>query len=47
MRLIASAERASEKLDWRPEISLDEGLEKTVEFLREHPEHLKHGRYTV
>ncbi len=47
MRLIASAEKAKKELSWSADVSLETGLENVVRFLREHPEHLDPGRYTV
>ncbi|MFH1744536.1 MAG: SDR family NAD(P)-dependent oxidoreductase [bacterium] len=47
LRLISSAESARKDLGWEPEIALEEGLNRVVEFLRRHPDHLRPGRYTL
>jgi hypothetical protein len=36
MRLICDNRRARELLHWEPQVSLDEGLRRTIEFIREH-----------
>jgi UDP-glucose 4-epimerase len=36
-RIFLNAERAAEKLGWRPEVSLRDGLRRTVEYFRETP----------
>lgn len=36
-RLLSDNARALARLDWRPLISLDEGLDRTIEFLRSRP----------
>lgn len=47
LRLVASAEKAKKELGWDADVSLETGLENVVRFLREHPEHLDPGRYTI
>jgi dTDP-glucose 4,6-dehydratase len=47
MRLVCDSRRAREELGWRPEVSLDEGLGKTIAWIREHLESYKPGGYTV
>lgn len=37
-RSVLSYELANAELGWRPEVALDEGLRRTVEWFREHPE---------
>ncbi len=46
-RLLASNQKAKELLDWRPEISLIAGLEKTVEWFRGRTDLYKPGVYHV
>jgi NAD dependent epimerase/dehydratase len=45
--LIADATRAKELLGWEPRVSLDQGLARTVEFIRKHPELYDVSRYAV
>jgi NAD dependent epimerase/dehydratase len=47
MRLVCDSRRAWEELRWRPEVSLDEGLSRTIGWVREHLESYKAGRYTI
>lgn len=47
MRLVCDSRRAWEELGWRPEISLDEGLSRTISWVREHLETYKTGRYMI
>jgi NAD dependent epimerase/dehydratase len=47
MRLVCDSRRAWEDLRWRPEVSLDEGLSRTIAWIREHLESYKAGRYTI
>jgi NAD dependent epimerase/dehydratase len=47
MRLVCDSRRAWEELRWRPEVSLDEGLSRTIAWVREHLESYKAGRYTI
>ncbi|MDO8573669.1 MAG: UDP-glucose 4-epimerase GalE [Candidatus Daviesbacteria bacterium] len=35
--LVASAKKIKQELGWNPQISLDEGLKKTIDFFRSHP----------
>jgi dTDP-glucose 4,6-dehydratase len=46
-RLLASNQKAKEQLDWRPEISLIAGLEKTVHWFQGRSEFYKSGVYHV
>ena len=47
MRLVGSAQAACEQLGWHPSVSLEEGLARVVDFLSQHPEHLRPGKYTL
>ena len=47
MRLVCDNRLAREDLGWRPEVSLDEGLSRTIAWVREHLGGYKAGRYTV
>jgi NAD dependent epimerase/dehydratase len=47
MRLVCNSRRAWEELGWRPEVSLDEGLTRTIGWVTEHLDSYKSGRYTV
>lgn len=44
-RLVADASRARAELGWEPKVSLREGLERTVGFLRTHLERYKPSEY--
>ena len=46
-RLQADAGRARSVLGWTPRVSLEEGLQKTVDWIRNHPEGYRPGEYTV
>ena len=45
MRLLSDHSLARERLGWKPEVSLDQGLEQTIAWVREHPELYRAGRY--
>jgi dTDP-glucose 4,6-dehydratase len=45
MRLLADASLAGERLGWRAEVPLDEGLALTVAWIREHLDMYTPGRY--
>jgi len=47
MRLVCDSRRAWEELGWRPEVSLDEGLSRTIDWVREHLDGYKAGSYTI
>ncbi len=47
MRLVCDSRRAWEELGWRPEVSLDEGLARTIAWIREHLDSYKAGRYAI
>ncbi|MBP6210947.1 MAG: GDP-mannose 4,6-dehydratase [Anaerolineales bacterium] len=44
-RLISDNRLAREKLKWTPQVSLDEGLERTIAWMRSHLELYRPGRY--
>ena len=46
-RLLASNTRAADVLGWSPRVSLEEGLEKTITWLRDNLRHYRPGVYTV
>ncbi len=46
-RLLSDNRRARELLGWEPEVSLDHGLRRTVDWIAEHPEHFRVGQYVV
>jgi NAD dependent epimerase/dehydratase len=45
MRLLSDNSLAAERLGWRPEVSLDQGLAQTIAWIREHLEMYKVGTY--
>jgi NAD dependent epimerase/dehydratase len=47
MKLICDNRRAQELLDWEPQVSLDEGLRRTIDFIREHLERYKPQIYNL
>ncbi len=47
MKLIADASQAAELAGWAPAVSLEEGLRRTVEFIREHLDLYRPDAYTV
>lgn len=47
MRLIADRSKAKRLLDWEPQVSLDEGLGQTIEWIQAHPEFFAVGEYHV
>lgn len=46
-RLCADNRLAAELLGWKPEVSLDEGLARTIEWMRRHMERYRPGVYIV
>lgn len=46
-RLIADNTLAQHILDWRPRVSLEEGLKLTIDWMREHLDWYRPGFYTV
>ena len=47
MKLIADASQAAELTGWTPTVPLEEGLRRTVEFIREHLDLYRPDAYTV
>ena len=47
MKLIGSAARSREVLEWTPDITLDEGLAQTIEWMRTHGGRYKPSIYNV
>ena len=45
MRLISDHSLASLRLDWQPEVSLEQGLEQTIAWIQDHPELFRVGTY--
>ena len=45
LRLISDNRLAREKLGWSPQVSLDEGLERTIAWIRDHLDLYQPGRY--
>jgi NAD dependent epimerase/dehydratase len=46
-RLLSDNRLASERLGWQPQVSLEEGLRRTIAWMREHLELYEPGRYQV
>lgn len=47
MKLICDNSLAAEKMGWRPEYSLEEGLSLTIDWIREHISGYKPGQYNI
>jgi len=47
MRLLSDRSKARDVLGWEPRVGLEEGLHRTVEWVREHMELYQPGRYRV
>lgn len=47
MRLQSDNGRAGDVLGWRPQHTLAEGLEQTVDWIRQHLDHYRIGRYEI
>jgi NAD dependent epimerase/dehydratase len=45
MRLVSDNRLAREKIGWRPEVSLEDGLRKTIDWIEGHLEHFNPDRY--
>jgi len=45
MRLLSNNEKARQRLHWQPEVSLEAGLEQTVEWIRQHQSLYRPGVY--
>jgi dTDP-glucose 4,6-dehydratase len=46
-RLLADSTAARELLGWEPRVGLEEGLRRTIEWVRRHPERYRPGVYVV
>ncbi len=46
-RLLADATLAQKLLGWEPRVSLEEGLQQTIDWFREHHERYRPGEYSV
>ena len=46
-RLVSDNTLARELLGWTPALSLEEGLERTIAWMRDHAHHFRPGDYTV
>lgn len=46
-RLYSNSSLASSLIGWKPEITLDEGLRRTVRWMQDHPELYKPGEYVI
>lgn len=46
-RLLADSSLARSLLGWRPQLSLEEGLKRTIEWISRNLEHYRPGRYVV
>jgi dTDP-glucose 4,6-dehydratase len=46
-RLLADNTRAREILGWEPKINLEEGLQRTIDWLRQNPERYSPGVYSI
>jgi len=47
LALISDNRAAAEQIGWQPQVSLDEGLRQTIEFVRGHPELFAADKYGV
>lgn len=46
-RLLAEASKARELLGWTPQVSLEEGLRRTIDWVRTHSQAYRHGLFTL
>ena len=47
MRLVADNALARTLLGWKPAVGLEEGLSRTIEWIRSHPDGYRHDTYTI
>jgi dTDP-glucose 4,6-dehydratase len=47
MKLVSDNRLAREAMDWAPAVSLDEGLLRTIEFVRKNPDFYRTDGYVV
>ncbi len=45
LRLLSDNSLARQRLDWSPSVSLDDGLDKTIEWIKSHLDHYRIGTY--
>jgi dTDP-glucose 4,6-dehydratase len=45
MKLVSDNTRARDTMGWSPAVSLDDGLRRTIEFIRKHPFSYQTDRY--
>jgi len=45
MKLVSDNTRARDRMGWSPTVSVDEGLRRTIEFVRKHPLHYQTDKY--
>ena len=46
-RLLADSSQARAVLGWQPKVTLEEGLQETIAWIRRHVEHFRPGEYTL
>ena len=47
MKLISDNSKAKELMDWQPQVSLDEGLQQTIEFVEKYLHEFKSDQYAI
>jgi NAD dependent epimerase/dehydratase len=47
MRLVADSTLARTLLGWKPAVGLEEGLSRTIEWIRNHPDGYRHDTYAI
>ena len=47
MKLVCDNSKAAEMLNWRPKVSLEEGLKRTIQFIRENLDLYRADQYVV
>lgn len=45
LRLVSDNSRARHEIEWEPQVSLDEGLAKTIQWISDHLDHYQPGEY--
>ena len=45
LRLLSNNQKARQRLHWQPEVSLEDGLEQTVKWIRQHQSLYRPGVY--
>jgi dTDP-glucose 4,6-dehydratase len=46
-RLLADNRLARERLGWQPQVTLEEGLKRTIDWIGRHPEHYRPDQYQI